>query len=189
MHKSKHFITSLIRISGIELLIGGLIAAFLAPLEIHSYKLFSSGGKHAYEGFGFGSLMFAIITVQVAGYYFLAALGVISGYGLFRLREWSRKLWVTLLYDWLVMGIPLTIIIFLMLATSKGIPEGGLWFMSILLLLVYPLIPLVLIRWLGSDRIKELFRNGAQSTGEFASKPQAVLIISTLWSRRLGSVS
>ena len=59
---------------GTLILLIGLCSAFIAPLEIRSYYLFLEGGKFYFEGFGMGSLMFAIITIQVIAYYLIAVL-------------------------------------------------------------------------------------------------------------------
>jgi hypothetical protein len=138
----------LIRLCGAGVLLAGLAGALIAPLELHAFSLFSEGGKHHFAGFGFGSLMFANIAVQTAFYYLLAALGIPLGYGLLRRRGWARALLLALLYDWLALGLPLSVIALLMLLTSKGLPAWSLPLVGIVMLVLYPIAPLALIRFL-----------------------------------------
>jgi hypothetical protein len=58
----------LIRLIGALLLVAGLAAAYIAPIEVYTYYAFAPGGRFSYEGFNFGSFMFAYITIQVVGY-------------------------------------------------------------------------------------------------------------------------
>ena len=109
--------------------------AFIGPLEMYCFYLFSEGGRFHYEGFGFGSFMFANIAAQIVGYYLIALVAIPLGYGhVKRLRwartlsltngassrvriqegyghvkrlRWARTLSLTLLGFWLVAGIPL----------------------------------------------------------------------------------
>ena len=76
MAKIKQLIKSglIFRLGGVLLLLAGLASLFIAPIEIQVYAQFEEGGRFAYEGFGFGSLMFGLITVQVIGYYFIALI-------------------------------------------------------------------------------------------------------------------
>jgi hypothetical protein len=99
-----------------------------------------------YDGFGFGSFMFGNIAIQVIGYYAIAVICIPLGYGHLRLQHWSRKVTLTLLWDWMIFGLPLSIIIFLMLVTSKDPPLSALPFLIISFTLVYPILPILLIR-------------------------------------------
>ena len=67
---------------GVVLLLVGVAVAFIGPLELYCFYLFSEGGRFHYEGFGFGSFMFANIASQIVGYYLIAALAIPLGYGL-----------------------------------------------------------------------------------------------------------
>jgi hypothetical protein len=73
------------------LFLGGIASAFNAPFEIHVYSAFSEGGKFAYEGFGFGSFMFAYITLQIIAYYIIAAIVIPLGIGLIMLRHGPER--------------------------------------------------------------------------------------------------
>ena len=126
---------------GTLILFIGLSSAFIAPIEIYSYYLFSKGGRFYLEGFGMGSLMFANITIQVIAYYLIAVLFIILGYGHLKLREWARNLSVAVLWAWMVIGAPLTLILIFMFSVKSP----SIILMVIAILLVYPAIPLLII--------------------------------------------
>ena len=67
-------------IIGVLLLLVGLGAAFLGPVEMYCFYLFSEGGRFHYDGFGFGSFMFGNIAWQIVGYYLIALVAVPLGY-------------------------------------------------------------------------------------------------------------
>lgn len=149
--KSERAQTLTMRGIGLLGLLIGVIAAFIAPIELHAYYLFSEGGKFAYEGFRFGSFMFAYITVQVVGYYAIAALGIVLGYGHLTLKSWVRPAMQTLIAAWLVIGLPLALAALLMLFLSKE-PSPTLQIISAVLLpILYPILPLVVRRLYHSD--------------------------------------
>jgi hypothetical protein len=165
------------RLGGLLLLFGGLTSLFIAPVEIQVYGQFEEGGRFAYEGFGFGSLMFAIITVQVVGYYFIALICLPLGYGHLRLQRWIRPVSEMLLADWLLLGLPLTLIAFAMLLTSKDIPASALPLLIAVFLLLYPVLPVGLLLFYRSRRVRTLFeRDGSGSAAmEDKSIPRLVL--------------
>ena len=131
----------IIYLIGSLILLIGLCSAFIAPLEIRSYYLFSKGGRFYLEGFGMGSLMFANITIQVIAYYLIAVLFIILGYGHLKLREWARSLSIAVLWTWMVIGAPLTLVLIFMFSVKSP----SIILMVIAILLVYPVIPLLLI--------------------------------------------
>ncbi len=97
----KHIPTTL-RITGVALIIIGMVAAFYGPYEMFVFYLFSKGGRFYYEGFGMGSLWYAAQVVQIVGYYFIAALFLPVGFGHLKLRRWALTL--TRLYAWFWLG-------------------------------------------------------------------------------------
>ncbi len=106
---------AVIRFVGIVLLLIGVVSALVGPAETYVFHMFEEGGRFHYEGFGFGSLMFANIVIQIAGYYIIAALCIPLGYGHLKLRWWARTAMTTLLVDWLIVGLPLSLIALMML--------------------------------------------------------------------------
>jgi len=133
--------SKIIYLLGSLILLIGLSSAFIAPIEIYSYYLFSKGGRFYFEGFGMGSLMFANITIQVIAYYLIAVLFIILGYGHLKLREWARSLSVAVLWAWMVIGAPLTLVLIFMFSVKSP----SIILMVIAILLVYPAIPLLII--------------------------------------------
>ena len=133
--------SKIIYLLGSLILLIGLSSAFIAPIEIYSYYLFSKGGRFYFEGFGMGSLMFANITIQVIAYYLIAVLFIILGYGHLKLREWARSLSVAVLWAWMIIGAPLTLVLIFMFSVKSP----SIILMVIAILLVYPAIPLIMI--------------------------------------------
>ena len=133
--------SKIIYLLGSIILLIGLCSAFIAPLEIRSYYLFSEGGKFYFKGFGIGSLMFANITIQVIAYYLIAILFIILGYGHLKLREWARSWSIAVLWAWIVIGAPISLVLIFMFSVKST--SAAL--MVIGILLVYPVIPLLMI--------------------------------------------
>ena len=140
---------------GSLMLAGGVAAALLGPLEIYCYYLFSPGGPFHYEGFAFGSFMFGNITAQIAGYYLLAIILIPLGYGHLRKRRWIRPVALALLQAWLVVGAPLTLIAAFILAGTKELSPLAAVLGLILIVLVYPLLPVFLIRFYRKSEVRQ----------------------------------
>jgi hypothetical protein len=104
---------------GAILLLVGVAMAIVGPLETYCFYLFSEGGRFHYEGFGFGSFMFANIAAQIVGYYLIAIVAIPLGYGHVKRLRWARTVSLTLLGFWLVAGIPLIVAFLFVLVTSK----------------------------------------------------------------------
>ena len=58
----------------------GLAAALLGPAEMYCFYLLAEGGCYQYQGFGFGSFMFANLATQISGHYLIAALLIPAAY-------------------------------------------------------------------------------------------------------------
>ncbi len=132
---------------GIVLLVAGGAAAFLGPVELYSFYLFTVGGRFHYEGFGFGSSMFANIAVHVGRYDLIAILLVPLGYGHLKVLRWARILAEALLWSWLVLGVPLMIVAFFMLTSVKNLSLATGIMAAVLLVLSYVTVPWVLVRF------------------------------------------
>ena len=170
----------IIQLIGGGLILVGIFAAMVGPLEVYTYYLFSSGGKFHYAGFEFGSFMFANITIQVAGYYAIALVCIPLGYGHLKLHRWSRKIALTILWDWLVLGLPLSVILFLMLLTSKDLPPGSLPLLGLAFVVIYPVLPGLLIKFYRSANVRHAFQHKDGDEGWFEQTPQAVLVLGSL---------
>lgn len=149
--------TRVLVVFGLILLGGGLFAAFLAPVEMYCFYLFSEGGRFHYEGFGFGSFMFGNIASQIIAYYLIAAVLIPLGYGHLRLRRWARPLSVVLLWFWLVVGIPVVFLFMAVLVSSKELAPAVAFAVLVLLVLSYALVPWLLIRFYRGQNLRLTF--------------------------------
>jgi hypothetical protein len=157
----------------------GLIAAVYAPVEFYSFYLFSESGRFYYEGFGFGSLMFAIIAWQIILYYLIAAIFIPLGYAHLRLRHWVRTVSVTMLWCWLVLGIPL-LVFGLTLFSFMEIPQTLAVIFVIILGSAYLIIPWLLIRFYQSEKVIHVVESRDPNTYRIEKIPIPVLVLSTL---------
>jgi MFS family permease len=165
---------------GLLLLLAGVALAVLAPAEIYTFYLFSVGGRFYYDGFGFGSFMFGNIAAQIIGYYLVAVLLIPLGLGHISLRPWARTFSLVLLYAWLVVGVPMTILFFLVLFASKDLPAVASWTALLLIPLFYPVVPFLLLRFYQSRDVKATFHR--RQTGEdwLEGRPLPVLVLAFL---------
>jgi hypothetical protein len=141
-------------IIGVLLLMVGVGAAFLGPLEMYCFYLFSEGGPFHYEGFGFGSFMFGNLATQIMGYYLIAIVLIPLGYGHLRRRRWARDLSLTLLWVWLVVGVPVIVVFLFILFSSKDLSLATAVAFLVALALSYPLIPALLIWFYQSRNVR-----------------------------------
>jgi len=169
----------LLQVIGVILILGGVFSFVVGPVEIYTYSLFTEGGRFHYDGFGFGSLMFGMITVQVAGYYAIAFITIPLGWGHLKFKPWTRKAALTLIWDWMAIGFPLTIIAFFMLFTSKNLPSSSLPILILAFIALYPAGPL-LARWFyNRPGIQNAFENQGNSPS-WIDKPQIILVTTSL---------
>lgn len=141
---------TILRIIGVVILAIGCLAAFLGPLEMFCFYLFSEGGAFHYEGFRFGSFMFGNLAAQITGYYFIAALLIPLGYGTIRLRSWARHLMYAMIRFWVVAGLPLIAAFFFVLVSSKDLPLPVIVLTAVVLAAAYLFLPGVLRRFYGA---------------------------------------
>jgi hypothetical protein len=170
----------IIRLVGLMLLVVGTLSALLGPAETHVFSMFREGGRFHYEGFGFGSLMFANISIQIAGYYVIAALCIPVAYGHLRLRWWVKPAMTTLLVDWLAVGLPFSLVALGILVTSKELGPATLPALILGLLLVYPVIPLVLIWFYGSRGAGRALDTANATSNWMSATPLRVRVATSL---------
>jgi hypothetical protein len=166
----------LIALGVILLLIGGA-SAFIGPLEMYCFYLFSEGGRFYYEGFGFGSFMFGNIAAQIVGYYLIAMVCVPLGYGHLKRLRWARTLSLTSLGFWLVVGVPLMVVFLFVLFTAKelSIPVSAIVLVS--LALSYPAVPVVLLWFYRSRDVRLTFEDKDPRSYWVESVPQPLLVV------------
>jgi len=141
-----------VRLMGAAILCLGLFAAFLAPLEMYCFYLFSEGGPFHYDGFAFGSFMFGNLATQILGYYFFAAVLIPVGYGNLALKGWARHLTLALVRFWIVAGLPLILAFFFVLLSSKQLSLPLVVLIAILVAASYLLLPWLVIRFYESPQ-------------------------------------
>jgi len=165
---------------GILLLLIGIPTAFLGPLEMYCFYLFSAGGRFHYEGFGFGSFMFGNIAAQILGYYLIAALFIPLGYGHLKVRRWARPLSLTLLWTWLVVGIPLALTFFFILLASKELSFPAVLISAFLSAASYLIVPGLLIRFYRSQDVRLTFEAKDPTSYWIEKRPIPVLVLTAL---------
>jgi hypothetical protein len=166
----------LIKCIGVLFLLVGAVAAVMGPIEMYCFYLFGSNGRFHYPGFGFGSLMFASLAVQIVGYYLIAAVFLPLGYAHLTLKRWARTLGEALSWCWVVVGVPLMVFFVLVLLQAKPLSKGVLPLLGLLCFLLYPLIPAGLLYIYRRADVREVFETRDTSRSALEAIPQAVLV-------------
>jgi hypothetical protein len=170
-----------LRLCGTVLLLVGLLAAFLGPVEMFCFYLFSEGGAFHYEGFRFGSFVFGNIAAQIMGYYFIAAFLIPIGYGTIRLRNWARHLTLAAFRFWVVAGLPLIVAFFFVLVSSKELALPAVVLAGILLVASYLVLPGLAIRFYNHPDTRLAFGTQGASRTWLEAIPVPVLGLSTVF--------
>lgn len=176
-HKDRSLPLALI---GALLLIVGLVAAVMGPLEMYCFYLFTEGGRFHYDGFGFGSFMFGNIAAQIVGYYLIAAVLIPLGYGHLRRLRWARTFALSALGFWLVLGMPLMIVFLFVLLTAKELSPVVALVVVACLALSYPTLPALLIRFYRSAHVRLTFERQDPRSYWIEQIPQPVLVLCSL---------
>ena len=167
-------------IGGLLLLIG-IAAALLGPVEMYCFYLFSEGGRFHYEGFGFGSFMFGNIASQIIGYYLIAMVLIPLGYGHLKVRRWARTLALTLIGFWLVVGVPLIVVFSFVAVTAKDLSLAAVLIMLVALALSYLVVPGLLIWFYRSRHVRLTFETKDPKTYWVERFPIPVLVLCSLY--------
>jgi hypothetical protein len=167
----------ILAVIGVLLLAVGIVAAFLGPVEMYCFYLFSEGGRFHYEGFGFGSFMFGLIASQIIGYYLIAVFLIPLGYGHLKVRRWARPLSLASLWFWLIAGLPLMAAFVVTLVVSKDPSLTTMLIVAPLLGLSYPVIPGVLIWFYRSKNVRLTFETKDPNSYWIERLPVAVLVL------------
>jgi len=170
----------LIAIGWLLLLAGGAVG-FLAPLEMYCFYLFSAGGRFHYEGFGFGSFMFGNIAAQIVGYYLIAAVYGVLGYGHVRLRRWARPLSLTALWAWRVVGAPLIVLVLFIWLATKELTLPVVVLGTLAALASYLALPGLLIRFYWGRNVRETLAAKGGGGGWLETFPVPILTLSALY--------
>jgi hypothetical protein len=165
---------------GVGLMLAGTGSALLGPVEMSTFYFFSEGGRFHYEGFGFGSLMFGNIATQIAGYYLIGLILIPLGYGHLKLRRWARTLAETLLWCWLVLGVPLTAVFLFILFSSKDLSAAAGILLVVVLFLSYPVVPLLMIRFYRGHNVRRTFEARDPKAYWTEGRPVPILVVAVL---------
>jgi hypothetical protein len=166
---------------GALLLLIGTGCALLGPVELYCFYLFSEGGRFHFEGFGFGSFLFAVIAVQIVGYCVIAAVCLPLGYGHLRLLRWARKITLAGLGFWLAAGIPLVLVFLAMFVMFKDPSAATLLATLPLMLLLYPVLPIVLARFYRSHDVTQTFEAADGQSNWTDALPLPILVLCMLY--------
>ena len=177
-HKDR---TRAISVIGVVLLLIGIAAGLLGPLEMYCFALFSEGGRFHYEGFGFGTFMFGNIAGQIVGYYLIAALFIPLGCGHLKMRRWVRTLSLTLLWTWLVVGAPLTVVVFFTLTGTKDLSLPAALSALVFLGLSYLVFPGLLIRFYRGRNVRRTLETKDAKPHWIENIPIPILVLSALY--------
>ncbi len=165
---------------GLVMLLAGAGCAFLGPVEVYAFYLFSQGGRFHFPGFRFGSFMFGNIALQVAAYYLAAAVLLVLGYGHLRLRRWVRRLTLALLVTWMLLGLPLLVVLFFMTVSVKDFSLAGFGVFVALLAASYFLLPWLGMRFYGGKDVRRTFEAHDLQSSTLESRPLVILVICLL---------
>ena len=173
--------SAVLRAIGVLSLTVGIGALLLGPVELYCFYLFTEGGRFHYPGFGFGSFMFANIATQIIGYYLIAAICIPLGYAHLRLRRWARSLALTLLWAWLVVGVPLAIVFLFVLFSSKELSYVVAAVALGLVALSYPVIPALAIWFYHSRPVRETLEAADPQTWWLDRLPTPIRVLAFLY--------
>ncbi len=171
----------LLTIIGVLLLLSGIAIGLLGPLEMYCFYLFSEGGRFHYEGFGFGSFMFGNIASQIIGYYLITIMFIPLGYGHLKMWRWVRTLSLTLLWSWLVVGAPLIVVVFFILAGSKNLSLPVALIALFFLGLSYFVFPGLLIRFYQGKNVRRTLETKDAKNYWIEDLPTPILVLSSLY--------
>jgi hypothetical protein len=126
--------------------------------------------------------MFGNIASQIVGYYLIAAALIPLGYGHLQVRRWARTLALTLLWAWLVVGAPLIVVVFFILAASKDLSVPAALIALVFLGLSYLVFPALLIRFYQGRNVKRTFETRDDKSCWIEALPMPILVLSSLYS-------
>ena len=117
------------------------------------------------------------ITAQIVVYYLLGIVGLATGYGHIRLRSWVRPFMVAILYTWLIIGAPVCLVAFFILAGTKDLTIISSTITIIGLIFCYSLLPVILIRYYNSAQIRLALETADPNPGKLATFPVSLITL------------
>lgn len=170
----------LIKIIGILFLIMGSISLFAAPAEFSSFYAFSHGGTFQYDGFGFGTLMYAVISISTLFYAALALICIPVGIGNIKLTNRGYHLSRILFILVMAIGIATTICIGLSfrLLDSFSVFQYIAIICAIILALI--ILPYFLLLFYKNKNTKQLFNSSLNTYFENQSEQKMLVVLLNL---------
>lgn len=154
----------IIIILGWALLAIGSFLVLLAPLEMITYPYFNPGGKFHYEGFQVGSFMYMVITAQIVIYYLVGFGCLILAHGHLRRRLWVGNISLAVAYAMWIIGLPLVVAAFFVLAGVKELTIAGGIFAGTAMVSGYVFIPAMMIAFYKSPTVRLAFKPSGNSS-------------------------
>jgi len=157
----------------------GVLAIFLAPFPMYWFVY----GRHlGGGGRGIATSAFVCLVCQIIACYVIGAILILLGYGHRNVRRWARTLSLTLLYVWLVLGLPLTLLFFYVLFWFVVAIVGILLGLLVLpcALLVWLVLPRTLIQFYESRDVVLTFETKDPNTYWTEKVPLPILVLTSL---------
>jgi MFS family permease len=147
----------LVRCIGVLFLLIGLISLYAVPAEFTSFYSFSTGGDFYYEGFGFGSLLFATILISALLYATLALIGIPVGIGNIQSTSWGYRLSCIFLVSVIAIGASFVICIGLSFRLLDSLIVSQYILILFILIQMLVVLPYLLLRFYRNQNTKRLF--------------------------------
>ncbi len=174
------YIERILKGLGYLFLILGICFGLLGIAEIYCFPLFSESGRFHYEGFGFGSFMFGNIVGQIIAYSMIAAVFIPLGLGHIRLKNWIIPLSKTMLWSWLVVGGPITLLIAFILLASKSLTILLMAVILLLMALSYLVFPFLFLWFYNRPIVLKVVKKHDPYTYWINSQPIPLLVMAVL---------
>jgi len=126
--------------------------------------------------------MFGNMACQIIGYYLIAIAAIPLGYGHVTRRRWARTLSMTLLWFWLVVGVPLSIVFLFILVTAKDLSLATVLIAIVALGASYLVLPGLLIRFYRSRDVRLTFETRDPRSYRIEELPLPILVLCALCS-------
>ena len=126
--------------------------------------------------------MFGNMACQIIGYYLIAIAAIPLGYGHVTRRRWARTLSMTLLWFWLVVGVPLTIVFLFILVTAKDLSLIAVLIAIVAMGASYLVLPGLLIRFYRSRDVRLTFETRDPRSYRIEELPLPILVLCALYS-------
>lgn len=170
----------LIRIVGTLFLVTGLFSLFAFPAEFTSFYAFSNGGAFTYEGFGFGSILFAEILTSALIYAALALICIPVGIENTKSTYLGYKLSCILFITMIAIGISSVICIGLSFRLLDLFSVSQYIIIISVLTLTLVILPYLLLRFYQNQKTKQIFGPSQNTYLENQSEQKLVVVVMNL---------